>query len=264
MKAVNLIPGERRGKSRDLVGRSGGGALAVLVLIAGLAVLALVYGSARHQISSQAGKAASLTAQTNTVEARTGRLSSYSSFVAMAEQRMRTVSQLVESRFDWSHALHELGRVMPAGTSLDSLHGTAGAKEGGTASTSSSSSSSSKSSTSTTSSTPPGSTPVFTLSGCATNQSMVAQTLQRLRLMDGVSEVQLQSSTSSSSGSSGGGGSSSSGGCPPSDPTFTVQVGFAALPAAPALSAPAGVTTAAAHNRGVKHQITARGKGASR
>jgi Tfp pilus assembly protein PilN len=266
MKAVNLIPGERRGKSRDLVGRSGGGALAVLVLIAGLAVLALVYGSARHQISSQAGEAASLTAQTNAIEARTGRLSSYSSFVAMAEQRMKTVSQLVESRFDWSHALHELGRVMPAGTSLDSLHGTAGAKEGATVS-SSSSSSSSKTTTSATSSTPPGSTPAFTLSGCATSQSVVAQTLQRLRLMDGVSEVQLQSSTSSSSsssGSSGGGEGSSSGGCPPSDPTFSVQVGFAALPAAPALSAPAGVTTAAAHGRGVKEQTSERGRGASR
>jgi hypothetical protein len=72
----------------------------------------------------------------------------------------------------------------------------------------------------------------------------------------------LQSSTSSSSSS--GGGSSSSGGCPPSAPTFTVQVDFAALPAAPALSAPAGVTPAAAHGRGVKEQISARGKGASR
>ena len=40
-----------------------------------------------------------------------------------------------------------------------------------------------------TSSTPPGSTPAFTLTGCATSQSEVALTLQRLRLMDGASEV---------------------------------------------------------------------------
>lgn len=260
MKAVNLIPGERRKKSRDVVGRSGGGALAVLVLIAGLAVLALVYGSARHEISSQAGEAASLNAQTNAVEARAGRLSSYTSFVAMAEDRMRTVSQLIESRFDWSHALHELGRVMPADTALDSLHGTVGS-EGGTATGSSSSSAASK--TSATSSTPPGSTPVFTLSGCATSQVEVAQTLQRLRLMDGVTEVQLQTSTSS--GSSGGGSSAGSGGCPPSDPSFTVQVSFAALPVAPAVSTTAGLAPAAAHVRGVKEQISDRhGKGASR
>jgi Tfp pilus assembly protein PilN len=262
MKAVNLIPGERRRKSRDVVGRSGGGALAVLGLIAGLAVLAVMYGSARHQISSQAGEAASLTAQTNAVEARAGRLSSYSSFVAMAEDRMRTVSQLVESRFDWSHALHELGRVMPADTSLDSLHGAVGSGEEVTASHSSSSGSTSAASTSAASSTPPGSTPVFTLSGCATSQSEVAQTLQRLRLMNGVTEVQLQSSTSS--GSSGGGSSAGGGSCPTSDPSFTVQVGFAALPVAPTVSTSAGVTTAAAHVHGVKEQIADRGKGAPR
>lgn len=267
MKAVNLIPGERRRKSRDVVGRSGGGALAVLALIAGLAVLAVMYGSARHEISSQAGEAASLTAQANVVEARAGRLSSYASFVAMAEDRMRTVSQLVGSRFDWSHALHELGRVMPADTSLDSLHGAVGSGEEVAASSSSSSSSSSSTSssaasTTATSSTPPGSTPVFTLSGCATSQSEVAQTLQRLHLMNGVTEVQLQSSTSS--GSSGAGSSAGGGSCPASDPSFTVQVGFAALPAAPAVSTSAGVTTTAAHAHGVKEQIADRDKGAHR
>jgi Tfp pilus assembly protein PilN len=260
MKAVNLIPGERRRKSRDVVGRSGGGALAVLALIAGLAVLAVMYGSARHKVSSQAGEVASLTAQTNAVEARTGRLSSYSSFVSMAEQRMQTVSQLVESRFDWSHALNELGRVLPTDTALDSLHGAIGSPS---VQVSASNSSSSATSTSETSSTPPGSIPVFTISGCAASQSVVAQTLQRLRLMDGVTEVQLQSSTSS--GSSGGGSASAGGGsCSGSDASFTVQVGFAALPVAPALSASAGVTTAAAHGHGVKEQISDRGKGAPR
>jgi Tfp pilus assembly protein PilN len=263
MKAVNLIPGERRRKSRDVVGRSGGGALGVLMLIAGLAVLAVMYGSARHQVSSQAGEAASLTAQANAVEARTGRLSSYSSFVAMAEDRMRTVSQLVESRFDWSHALHELGRVLPADTSLDSLHGAVGSASGQVSAATTGPASLSSATTSETSSTPPGSTPVFTLSGCATSQSTVAQTLQRLRLINGVTEVQLQSSTSA--GSSGGGSTSAGGGsCPASDPSFTVQVGFAALPAAPAVSRPAGVTPAAAHNHGVKEQIADRGKGAPR
>jgi Tfp pilus assembly protein PilN len=262
MKAVNLIPGERRKKSRDVVGRSGGGALIVLGLLAGLAVLAVMYGSARHQISSQAGKAAALTAQTNAVEARAGRLSSYSSFVSMAEERMKTVSQLIESRFDWSHAMHELGRVLPTGTALTALHGAVGSGEELTASHSSSSSSSAGSATdaSATSSTPPGSTPAFTLSGCATSQSEVAQTLQRLRLMNGVTEVQLQSSTSSGSGSGSGSGS-----CPENDPSFTVQVSFAALPTAPAVSRPAGgVTATVAHGRGVKVQISDRGKGAPR
>ncbi|MGA9875135.1 MAG: PilN domain-containing protein [Solirubrobacteraceae bacterium] len=256
MKAVNLIPGERRRRAGRLIGRSGGGALIVLGLFVGLVALAIAYGSARHQISDQAGETASLNAQTSAVQAHTGRLTPYTSFVSMAEKRMQTVSQLVESRFDWSHALHELGRVLPAGTALDSLHGTIGSQ-----SVTAGAAAGAAASTSATSSTPPGAVPVFTLSGCATSQSEVAQTLQRLRLMNGVSEVELQSSTSSDSSSGG------SGGCPGSDPSFAVQVSFAALPAAPALSAPAGTptsSTTAAHTHGATEQISAHRKGTLR
>jgi Tfp pilus assembly protein PilN len=253
MRAVNLIPGERRKRGGRFIGRSGGGALIVLGLLVGLVVLAVMYGSAHRQISSQEGETAKLQAQTSAVQARTGRLTPYTSFVATAEERMKTVSQLVESRFDWSHALHELGRVLPVGTALDSLHGSVGSEQV-----------SSSSSASATSSTPPGTVPVFTLTGCATSQSEVAQTLQRLRLMNGVSEVQLQSSTSSNSG---GGGSAAGGGCPSADPSFTVVVSFVALPAAPALSAPTGTTqtsATAAHAHGRTEQISARGKGVPR
>ena len=35
----------------------------------------------------------------------------------MHEQRVQAVDQLVDSRFDWAHAFHELGRVLPPGTS---------------------------------------------------------------------------------------------------------------------------------------------------
>jgi len=265
MRAVNLIPGDRRRRAGRLIGRSGGGALIVLGLFVGLVVLAVAYGSARHQISSQAGETASLNAQASAVQAHTGRLTPYTSFVSMAEKRMQTVSQLVESRFDWSHALHELGRVLPAGTALDSLHGAIGSELVTAGSSSSSSSAADAAASSAASSTPPGAVPVFTLSGCATSQSEVAQTLQRLRLMNGVTEVELQSSTSSSSGS--GSNSGGSGGCPGSDPSFTVQVSFASLPAAPALSAPAGTpasSTTAAHTHGATEQISAHRKGTLR
>ena len=66
------------------------------------------------------------------------------------------------------------------------------------------------------SATPAGSVPTFTLSGCATSQKAVAQMLQRLRLIDGVSEVTLQSSTKR-----GGSGAAQRrpGGCPPTPPS---------------------------------------------
>ena len=230
MKAVNLIPGEQRQGAGSYAGRSGGGALMLLGVIAGVVALVAMYGSAHRQISSQAGEVATLDAQTSAVEARAGKLAAYTSFVTVANQRAATVSQLVASRFDWSHTLHELGRVLPSGSALSQLHGTVGSTEGSSASASASGAAPA-------SSTPPGSTPVFTLSGCAESQSVVAQTLQRLRLVDGVNDVQLQSSTKSETGSASSSGPN--GGCPLGSATFSVQVIFAALPALPSGGAPA-------------------------
>ena len=256
MKAVNLIPGEQGRGASGYLGRSGGGALIVLGLLAGLVAFVVMYGSAHSRISSQTKEVAALTAKADAIQARTGHLTPYTSFVSMADARTQTVSQLIHARFDWSHSLHELGRVLPTGTALNSLHGTVGASTTSTAATAVTPGAAP------TSSTPPGSTPVFTLAGCATSQSEVAQTLQRLRLMNGASEVQLQSSAKSGSGTS----SSSAGGCPSGAPAFTVQVIFAGLPAAPAPSAPTGTSTSttAAHGSGSTEQVSAHGKAVPR
>jgi|HubBroStandDraft_3_1064219.scaffolds.fasta_scaffold58783_2 Tfp pilus assembly protein PilN len=260
MRAVNLIPGEHRQGSGSITGRSGGGALIVLGLLAGLAVLVLMYGSANRHISSQKGEVAALTAEASAIQARAGRLTPYTNFVSMADQRTQTVAQLVQARFDWSHALHELGRVLPAGTSLATLHGQVG-PAGATSASSAPAAGSTPAS-----STPPGSTPSFTLTGCATSQAVVAQSLQRLKLMDGASEVQLQSSTKPGAGSSGSGGGSGSGSCPGDDPSFAVQIVFAGLPAGPAPSVGAGSTsTAAAHSgAGSSEQVSSPGKSVPR
>ncbi|HEY5286008.1 MAG TPA: hypothetical protein VIJ50_02770 [Solirubrobacteraceae bacterium] len=258
MKAVNLIPGEQRqgaGGLSDLTGRSGGAALILLGVVVGLAVMIAMYGSAHHSISSQDGEVAQIKAETSVVEARTGRLTPYTDFVSMADQRTQTVAELVQARFDWSHVLRELGRVLPAGTSLSALHGSVGA------STTGSSSSSAAAGSTPASSTPPGSTPVFTLTGCATSQTVVAQALQRLRLMDGASEVQLQSSTKAETGASGGsGGSAAAGSCAGTDPSFTTQVTFVGLPVAPATGASStGAATAAVHSAGAAVPVSAGG-----
>jgi uncharacterized membrane protein YgcG len=274
MRAVNLIPSEQRGGPGSGAGRSEGGAYAVLVALGGLAILALLYGIAHHRISSRQAQVSSLTAKAQQAQTTAAQLAPYTSFMALREQRMQAVSQLVDSRFDWAHAFHELGRVLPAGVSVTSLDGTiaavaaktatpaasaAAASPASTASSGSSGSGSSgsgssgsgssgsgssgsgsggsgsagapsgASSTAVTSATPAGSLPTFTLTGCSTSQATVALTLNRLRLMDGVSEVTLQSSTkSSATGGSGGGG------CPTGYPVFTVQISFNPLPPASA------------------------------
>jgi hypothetical protein len=259
MRAVNLIPAEHRGGASAGSGQSEGGAYALLALLAGVALLVALYGSAHRHISSRQGEAARVTAQAQQAQASAQGLAPYTSFTAMREQRLQAVSTLVDARFDWAHVFHEFGRVLPVGVSISTLEGTVGtAAVGGApvvptpAATTTGSSSSSSTSTSTSgssstgssttgspataaaavaSATPVGSLPAFTISGCATTQREVAVMLERLRLMDGVSGVTLQSSTKSASA---GGGGAASGTCPTSAPVFTAHITFAPLPAAPA------------------------------
>ena len=232
MRAVNLIPQDQRG-TVSAAGRSGGGAYAVLGVIGGLALLALLYGIAAHEISSDKSKAASLTAKAARAEAAATELAPYTSFIGVREARMQAVSMLMDTRFDWAHSLHELGRVLPKDASISAISGIVGAP---------SASASGKpvgASSTVASATPPGTVPTFTINGCATSQGEVALVLQHLRLMDGVSEVKLASSTKTSGAST----SSAPGSCPPNDPAFIVNVAFDGLPTPTA--APPSATLAA-------------------
>jgi Tfp pilus assembly protein PilN len=248
MRAFNLIPPDERSGTGIDTGKSGGGAFVVLGLIAVLAIFALLYGVARHQISSQNAKVATLTAQAQAAQAQAARLAPYVSFMALHEQRVQAVDQLVDSRFDWAHAFHEIGRVLPRNTSLSSVSGTIGSTTGAAATaspakSSGSASTAAASSGTVASATPPGSIPTFTLSGCATSQTAVALTLTRLRLIDGVSEVTLQSSTKPG-GSGGGGGGGASGGCKGNQATFAMLITFDALPTVSATSTQSTTSTA--------------------
>jgi len=256
MRAVNLIPVEQRSGQSVGVGRSQGGAYAVLLLVAGVAMLAYLYGQARHQVTSRTAQAASLTAQAQQTQAAAERLAPYTSFIALHEQRMHAVQSLVDSRFDWAHVLHEFGRVLPPETSVTSLSGSIGSPGGSTSATSSTSSTSTTSSSATsttgsasagtgagaaTSATPSGSVPAFAITGCAISQPAVALMLERLHLIDGVKEVALQSSVAGSGSSAGGSGSG--GGCSGSDVTFSANVTFDPLPSTSAVAAAAKIKT---------------------
>lgn len=240
MKAVNLIPSEERRGAAVGAGRSGGAAYIVLAAFAVLAVLVLLYGMARHQVSDRKAKLASIAAQTQRVQESASGLSSYTSFMSLREQRMKAVEQVVDSRFDWAHAIHELGRVLPRDASISTVEGSVGGGSATTTSAPAASASSTASSATTaaapSSATPPGSIPTMNLSGCASSQSEVALTLQRLRLMDGVSSVNLHSSAKSATS---GAGTSSSPNCTPQSPAFSVQITFEPLPT-PAVSSGSG------------------------
>ncbi len=254
MKAVNLIPAEQRAGGAPVAGESQGAAFLVLGLFAGLAVLAVLYGIAAHQVSSRKGEVASVTAQAQATQARANELAPYTTFKAMYEQRQTAVNTLVNTRFDWAHAFHELARVMPPGASLTSVKATIGSSTVGASTTGAATAATKTTSTTVASATPPGTVPTFTLAGCTLSQTFTAQTMLRLRLIDGVTNVTLQSSTKNASGGSAGGGGSGGGSCPKGDPAFAMTVTFAGLPTPPpahlALPGGSSVQTAAATTTG--------------
>ncbi len=268
MRAVNLIPGDQR--SGGTVGsRSEGAAFAVLALLAGIAALVFMYGSAHHQVSSRHAEAAALTNEAQQLQSQASRLSSYTSFVAMREQRIQAIATLVGSRFDWSSAMGELSRVLPPGVSLSSLQGTVGSTTGTTGAKApasvTSTTTASTSSSAVSSVTPPGTVPTFTLTGCAVSQGEVAEMLVRLHLINGVSEVTLLSSTASTSSGGGSGGS-----CATDDPQFSVQVSFEGLPTPPSYECQTGsrstttVSASSSSSKSAQHTVSDPATGAKR
>jgi hypothetical protein len=237
VRAVNLIPGDQLAGG-GAPARSQGAVYAVLVLVGGLALLAFAYGQARRDVSSRRAHVESLNAQAAQAQAAAAGLAPYTNFIALREERERAVTQLIDARFDWPHAFHELGRVLPQNkASISSIDGSVGSSptSGSSSPGAGASSTGGKISTAAPAAggsggaTPPGSVPTITVSGCALSQSEVAVTLNRLRLIDGVSEVTLQNSTKASSG---GASAATAGQCPASAASFSAVLTFQPLPAA--------------------------------
>ena len=204
MNAVNLMPRDRRDR-RSTVQASG---VAVYVLLAGLAALvvcAALWATANKQAGDREAKLARVTAQAAAAEQRAAFSAAYVEFAGLARDRVQTVKTLSATRFDWAHAMREVGRVLPADVWLTDLNGTSGAG--------------SKAPTATASAAP---APVITLQGCTRSQAKVARLLARLRTIDGVRTVTLKSSKKPEAKGDGN--------CPAnraSDPRFTIAISFA-------------------------------------
>jgi Tfp pilus assembly protein PilN len=190
MKAVNLIPADEQ---RGLRG-SGSGLGSYIVL----AVLALVVAASaattltNRTLTHRRDKLAAVQEQTRQAQAEVTRLASYTGFSALRQKRSDTVKSLAASRFDWSHALHEVARTIPSDAWLTSLRGTVApgiSVEGGADDSLRSSVAA----------------PALALVGCTTSQGEIARVISSLRRVDGVQRVTLSSSAKldNSSGASG-------------------------------------------------------------
>jgi Tfp pilus assembly protein PilN len=238
VRAVNLIPAEDRRGLRGGGSGSGIGSYIVLAVLALVVATSAAYTLANRSIGQHRAELTSVQSQVETAEAEVQRYASYTGFSALRQKRSETVRSLAVSRFDWSHALHELARTIPANAWLTSLRATVTpgvAVDGG-------------------SSDPLRGAlqnPAIEVIGCTTSQADVARVISSLRRVDGVERVTLSSSqkldSSSASGSSAGAGNSTSGGdCRNGNaryPQFSMTLFFAvptsptgAQPVAPAVT----------------------------
>jgi Tfp pilus assembly protein PilN len=198
MRAVNLIPtDERSGRRGD---GSGFASYVVLGVLAIVVAASAAFTLANRTIADRQHELTDVQARAQASADAAAALDGYTKFSALRQQRSETVRSLATSRFDWSHALHEIARTIPSDAWLTSMRGTVSPSsnvDGGVADP-------------LRSALP---TPAIELVGCTTTQDKVAAVISSLRRIDGVQRVSLSSSAksdaqgpsdaSSTSGSSG-------------------------------------------------------------
>jgi Tfp pilus assembly protein PilN len=233
MRAVNLIPADAKRASR---GSSGTKVLPTYLLLGALAIavgLVTLYVLASNDVSQRQAKVTTLQSEVAQVQARSSSLNQYAQFSQMTQSRVSSVRQLATGRFDWHATLAQISQVVPKNTSLATLTGTAATSAATTAGTAAPTSTGAPTGTS------------IALTGCTKSQPDVAKLMSRLRLIDGVDSVTLNSSTKQESAgspatSAGSAAGSSGQGCGNGTPSFNLEITFASQPAAPAAG---GATT---------------------
>ncbi len=222
MRPVNLIPPEERLGSRKPL-RSGPlaymlvGALAAAVI----AITALVV--TENSISDKKAEVTQLEAEGAQITAKAQALSPYTQFASVREQRLATVTELADSRFDWARILHELSLVIPPDVQLTSLAGNATASAGGVGVGLRSQIAG----------------PALEMIGCASGQAGVAAFIEAVKGIDGVTRVGVPSS-SISGGAGGEGNATAAGTCSAGGTAqFQLVAAFDAAPVAPTESSEA-------------------------
>jgi Tfp pilus assembly protein PilN len=176
MRPVNLLPPKHR-PHQPSGGKSGSSYLVLGVLAL---FLAGVVGYVMEANKITTAKSDITVAEQKTAEARakSQQMGPFANFAQIKQQRVASVRQLADGRFDWERTVRELAHVLPTGVWLRDFDasvipsGETGTTEGTT-----------------------WAGPSVRLHGCAQKQQQVAVMLVRLREMQGVHDVKLTDST---------------------------------------------------------------------
>jgi hypothetical protein len=191
MKAVNLIPADERRGAGGVAGRTGGGAYVLIGALVLVVCMLAAYATTTRSVNDQKARLADVEQNAAASEAKAAALAPYTAFAALRTARVATVKSIADSRFDWAHAMHELGRTLPENITLTALTGTV----------------------STSSSVAGGAgvalraaydVPAIALAGCAPGQGAIPPMLAGLRQVDGVRRVALQQSIKGANGATAG------------------------------------------------------------
>jgi Tfp pilus assembly protein PilN len=246
MRAINLIPDEERRGAGGSAGRSGGAVYVLLGALAAAVVLTALYVTSTTKVDERRAELARVEQQTAAAQSQAAALAAYTTFATMRQTRVDTVRSLATSRFDWSHALREVARVLPAGTALSCINGTVTGTVSSAGGCSAGDASQLRQALA---------VPALELSGCTTSNKAVADLISRLRQIDGVQRVSLASAAKPDGAPGAAGASPDAVSCKGGDqaPTFALVVFFTpgAGPAAPrgpqvAAAGPTGIQTPAA------------------
>src|SRR3954469_21774368 len=205
MRAVNLLPEKHR--PRKATGGQRGSSYILPAVLGAVVIAVLVYVVTVNSINEAKTDVADAKAETVRANAQAGQLGAYGDFAKVKTERVATVKRLAQSRMDWERLVRELAVVLPDGVWIQN----ASAADGSGAASSSGSTASTSSSSSSSSSAPAGGA-TLTLVGFAENQGQVADTLVRLRELQGATDVKLDHSTTQGEGASAPGGATAASG----------------------------------------------------
>jgi Tfp pilus assembly protein PilN len=213
MRAVNLLPEKHR--PRRPTGGQRGSSYVLLGVLGAVVVAVLLFVLTANSINQAKTDIATAKDEATRANAQAQQLGAYGDFAKVKTERVEAVKQLAGSRMDWERVVRELAHVLPSGVWIQNASASDSAANATAGSTSTSSST-----------TIPGASasadgPSLTLQGCATDQRTVADTLVRLREVQGANDVKLEHSAApvEAPTTSGGGtpapaaGSAGSGDC---------------------------------------------------
>lgn len=209
MKAVNLLPERDRVRAPAQVPT--GASRLVLGLLGALLLAVLVLVLSQNQATDRKAKIATAQQEQKEAEERAAQLGSFGEFSQVKQTRVASISKLAQSRFDYERLMRELALVLPQDTWVTEVDASSTGAPAGTApSTStaapapapapaapapSSSSSSTPAPAASAAAAAPPAAPSVKIVGCAKTQSMVAETMVRLRNLHRVEDVELTDST---------------------------------------------------------------------